>query len=119
MTLRIRSLQGCTVVTLPTEVDLANIDHLRFGVRNQLWNRLPELPAVVFDLTHASFIGWEASALIIETWHRGRHAGVPIRVAAPTRLHRRILQLSGLDPAALFRDMPQAVSGMPLLDQVS
>ncbi|MEY9966942.1 anti-anti-sigma factor [Streptacidiphilus sp. MAP12-16] len=116
MPLRVRTLKGCAIVTLPAEVDLANIDHLRFCARNQLWDHLPELSDVVFDLTHVSFMGSEGGALIIDTWRRGQQAGVPVRVAAPSLLHRRILQALGLDWTALFRDMHQAVSGLRLLD---
>ncbi|MEY9967012.1 anti-anti-sigma factor [Streptacidiphilus sp. MAP12-16] len=118
MSLHIRTLPGCVVVTLPPEVDLANIGQVTLCARDQLWDRLAELRAVVFDLTRTSFIGSEAGGLITETWHRGRQAGVPVCVAAPSPLHRRILQVLGLDRTALFRDMQQAVSGLHPMDNV-
>ncbi|MFC1413184.1 STAS domain-containing protein [Streptacidiphilus sp. N1-12] len=106
MSLRIHTIAGRAVVALPAEVDITNIEDVRAAARTQLWEPLPRLREIVFDLSGTTFLGTETAHLISDTRRRGRDHGVAVHVLAPSPLHRRVLECLGLG-ADLTRPDPE------------
>ncbi|MHC3471179.1 STAS domain-containing protein [Streptomyces sp. 7R007] len=98
---RVRDLPGCTVITLPHEIDLANGALLLDAVTTAVAVRTGSLRLLVLDLTGTAFMDSQGARLIGEV-HRLLGRQVPLRIAAaPYGVPSRVLELTGLR-----RDIP-------------
>ncbi|WP_433301291.1 STAS domain-containing protein [Actinoplanes sp. CA-030573] len=82
-----------TTVALRGEVDVLSVDQVRVALDEAMAERPRE---IVVDLRELTFIDSTGLGALIFGFQRARDAGIPFRLAHPTRTVRQILVLSGL-----------------------
>ncbi|MFB7334954.1 STAS domain-containing protein [Streptomyces adustus] len=98
---RVRDLPGCTMFTLPPEIDLSNATAVFDAVATAVHARGDRLAMLVLDLTGTRFMDSQGARLVDDV-RRLLGPRVPLRVAAsPSGVPRRVLDLTGVR-----RDVP-------------
>ncbi|MFJ4469769.1 STAS domain-containing protein [Streptomyces sp. NPDC089424] len=98
---RVRDLPGCTLLTLPTEIDLGNAAALYAATAAVADARAGELRLLVLDFTGTEFMDSQGARLVADVRH---HLPPHVRlrvVAPPDRVPSRVLEVTGVR-----RDVP-------------
>ncbi|MFI1567556.1 STAS domain-containing protein [Streptomyces sp. NPDC020490] len=109
---RVDDLPGCTLITLPDEIDLANGALLLDAVAAAVTSRLGRMDLLVLDLTGTGFMDSQGARLVGDV-HRFLAGRVPLRVvAAPGGLPSRVLELTGIRrDVPVFGNLTEALPG--------
>ncbi|MFF4832285.1 STAS domain-containing protein [Streptomyces sp. NPDC001315] len=108
---RVHDLPGCTLFTLPPEIDFSNAGPLFDAVAAAVHVRRGRLPMLVLDLTETHFIDSQGARLVDDV-RRLLGPRTPLRVAAsPRGLPRRVLELTGVRrDVPVYDDLTEALS---------
>ncbi|MGW1722716.1 STAS domain-containing protein [Streptomyces sp. NPDC002306] len=106
----VRDLPGCTLFTLPPEIDLSNSAPLLAAVTAAVHARGGRLAMLVLDLTGTRFMDSQGARLVDDV--RRLLDRTPLRVAAsPHGVPRRVLDLTGVRrDVPVYDDVPEALS---------
>jgi len=98
---------GCTIVTISGEVDIASAPALR----EQLLGLLrPGASRLVVDLSGVIFCDASVLAVLVGVARRAGLLGGVLRLAAPGPLMAKVLRLTGLDSRfEIFATVPEAI----------
>jgi anti-sigma B factor antagonist len=101
--------QGCTVVKLCGELDVASVPELRDRLLVILDRRKPTL--LILDLTELDFMDSSGTAVLVNAQRRARLLGCTLALVAPQPAVSRVLQVCGLDQYFLIFDNFSAAVG--------
>lgn len=82
------------IVTLPDEVDVSNVIHVRAVLEQALAGGTTVLVA---DMTRTTFCASEGLHVLIRIHLQAAEAGAQLRLAAPARMIRRVIELTAAD----------------------
>ncbi|GII53493.1 anti-sigma factor antagonist [Planotetraspora thailandica] len=83
-----------TIVGLHGEIDIATSPALRMRLRDALQRSEDVL---ILDLSHVSFCDASGLRVLVGIQRRTRQRGITLRLAGPSPLMTRLLQITGLD----------------------
>ncbi|GLU49520.1 STAS domain-containing protein [Nocardiopsis ansamitocini] len=105
--LPVSTVQGCSVVTLPADIDMLVRDH----ITATLHQVLQEGPAaMVIDMTATSFCDSAGISVFMSAYRRAREADVGLHLAIANPRVRRVFHLAGIDlVTAIHATLDEAV----------
>ncbi|MGW1539376.1 STAS domain-containing protein [Streptomyces sp. NPDC002309] len=108
---RVSDLPGCTLLTLPTEIDLGNGPALYAAVTAVTEGRAGRLRMLVLDFTGTDFMDSQGARLVADVRH---HLPPHIRlrvVAPPDSVPNRVLEVTGVRrDVPVYTDLTEALA---------
>lgn len=108
---RVSDLPGCTLLTLPTEIDLGNGAALYAASTAVVDARAGDLRLLVLDFTGTEFMDSQGARLVADVRH---HLPPHVRlrvVAPPDRVPNRVLEVTGVRrDVPVYADLTEALA---------